>query len=94
MSNPSFISFSGVSKSYDGAQYVVDDLNLDVRKGEFLSLLGSVRFGQDDDAHDARRIRIADAAARFAWTDGGSTTSRRISATSAWCFRTTRSFRI
>ena len=23
MSNPSFISFSGVSKSYDGAQYVV-----------------------------------------------------------------------
>ena len=32
MSNPSFISFSGVSKSYDGVHYVVEDLNLDVRK--------------------------------------------------------------
>ncbi|MFM0024062.1 ABC transporter ATP-binding protein [Paraburkholderia azotifigens] len=46
MSNPSFISFSGVSKSYDGANYVVDDLNLDVRKGEFLSLLGPSGSGK------------------------------------------------
>jgi putative spermidine/putrescine transport system ATP-binding protein len=46
MSNPSFISFSGVSKSYDGAQYVVGDLNLDVRKGEFLSLLGPSGSGK------------------------------------------------
>ncbi|AQH02666.1 ABC transporter ATP-binding protein [Caballeronia cordobensis] len=46
MSNPSFISFSGVSKSYDGAIYVVDDLNLDVRKGEFLSLLGPSGSGK------------------------------------------------
>ncbi|SAK62280.1 ABC transporter ATP-binding protein [Caballeronia ptereochthonis] len=46
MSNPSFISFSGVSKSYDGVNYVVDDLNLDVRKGEFLSLLGPSGSGK------------------------------------------------
>ncbi|MFX1684412.1 ABC transporter ATP-binding protein [Paraburkholderia sp. A2RI-6] len=46
MSNRSFISFSGVSKSYDGANYVVDDLNLDVRKGEFLSLLGPSGSGK------------------------------------------------
>lgn len=46
MSNPSFISFSGVSKSYDGVQCVVDDLNLDVRKGEFLSLLGPSGSGK------------------------------------------------
>ena len=46
MSIPSFISFSGVSKSYDGANYVVDDLNLDVRKGEFLSLLGPSGSGK------------------------------------------------
>jgi putative spermidine/putrescine transport system ATP-binding protein len=46
MSNPSFISFSSVSKSYDGANYVVDDLNLDVRKGEFLSLLGPSGSGK------------------------------------------------
>ncbi|MBN3751555.1 ABC transporter ATP-binding protein [Paraburkholderia sp. Tr-20389] len=46
MSNPSYISFSGVSKSYDGTHYVVDDLNLDVRKGEFLSLLGPSGSGK------------------------------------------------
>ena len=46
MSNPSFISFSGVSKSYDGVHYVVDDLHLDVRKGEFLSLLGPSGSGK------------------------------------------------
>ncbi len=46
MSNPSFISFSGVGKSYDGVHYVVDDLNLDVRKGEFLSLLGPSGSGK------------------------------------------------
>ena len=46
MSNPSFISFSGVSKSYDGANYVVDHLNLDVQKGEFLSLLGPSGSGK------------------------------------------------
>ena len=46
MSNPAFISFSGVSKSYDGAHNVVDDLNLDVRKGEFLSLLGPSGSGK------------------------------------------------
>lgn len=46
MSNQSFISFSGVSKSYDGTHYVVEDLNLDVRKGEFLSLLGPSGSGK------------------------------------------------
>ena len=46
MSNPSYISFSGVSKSYDGVHYVVEDLNLDVRKGEFLSLLGPSGSGK------------------------------------------------
>ncbi|AKC69924.1 ABC transporter ATP-binding protein [Pandoraea oxalativorans] len=46
MSNHSFISFSGVSKSYDGVHAVVDDLNLDVRRGEFLSLLGPSGSGK------------------------------------------------
>ncbi|WP_133648131.1 ABC transporter ATP-binding protein [Paraburkholderia flava] len=46
MSNLSYISFSGVSKSYDGEHYVVDDLSLDVHKGEFLSLLGPSGSGK------------------------------------------------
>ncbi|MDR5774580.1 MULTISPECIES: ABC transporter ATP-binding protein [unclassified Caballeronia] len=46
MPDASFISFTGVSKSYDGVHYVVEDLNLDVRKGEFLSLLGPSGSGK------------------------------------------------
>ncbi len=46
MPNSSFISFSGVSRSFDGVHYVVEDLNLDVRKGEFLSLLGPSGSGK------------------------------------------------
>src|SRR5690349_8545241 len=46
MSNPSFISLSRVSKTYDGVQLVVDDLNLDVSKGEFVSLLGPSGSGK------------------------------------------------
>ncbi|MGO7571105.1 hypothetical protein ACC687_25930, partial [Rhizobium ruizarguesonis] len=35
-----FIAFEGVRKSYDGVSYVVRGLDLDVAKGEFLTLLG------------------------------------------------------
>ena len=93
MSNPSFISLSRVSKSYDGAQYVVDDLNLEVGKGEFLSLLGPSGSGKTTTlmmlAGSKRPLT-----ARSASTAAASTTNLRISATSAWCFRTTRFFRI
>jgi putative spermidine/putrescine transport system ATP-binding protein len=41
-----FISFAGVSKSYDGLSYVVQALDLEVRKGEFLSLLGPSGSGK------------------------------------------------
>ena len=34
------VSFRGVQKSYDGENLIVKDLNLDIRKGEFLTLLG------------------------------------------------------
>ena len=34
------VSFQGVQKSYDGEQLVVKDLNLDIAKGEFLTMLG------------------------------------------------------
>ena len=33
------VSFRGVQKSYDGENLIVKDLNLDIRKGEFLTLL-------------------------------------------------------
>ena len=31
------VSFRGVQKSYDGENLIVKDLNLDIRKGEFLT---------------------------------------------------------
>lgn len=40
------VRFSGVSKSFNGAQNVVDDLNLQVRRGEFLTLLGPSGSGK------------------------------------------------
>src|SRR5476651_2433350 len=46
MSTHSFISFAGVSKTYDGVHYVVEGLDLEVAKGEFLSLLGPSGSGK------------------------------------------------
>ena len=40
------VSFKGVQKSYDGENLIVKDLNLDIRKGEFLTLLGPSGSGK------------------------------------------------
>src|SRR5689334_17143750 len=41
-----FIAFEGVRKSYDGSSYVVRGLDLDVARGEFLTLLGPSGSGK------------------------------------------------
>ena len=48
MTGPSSIvcSFRNVTKSYDGRTLVVRDLDLDVRRGEFLTLLGPSGSGK------------------------------------------------
>ena len=40
------VTFTGVQKTYDGHILVVRDLNLDIQKGEFLSLLGPSGSGK------------------------------------------------
>lgn len=40
------VSFTGVQKTYDGEQLVVRELNLDIQRGEFLSLLGPSGSGK------------------------------------------------
>ncbi|NBA97736.1 ABC transporter ATP-binding protein [Pseudomonas sp. R5(2019)] len=40
------VSFRGVQKSYDGENLIVKDLNLEIRKGEFLTLLGPSGSGK------------------------------------------------
>ncbi len=41
-----FVSFANVTKTYDGRSKVVDGLYLDIRKGEFLTLLGPSGSGK------------------------------------------------
>jgi len=43
---PPLVSFSGVNKTYDGNALVVRDLNLEIRRGEFLTLLGPSGSGK------------------------------------------------
>ena len=40
------VSFRGVQKSYDGASLIVKNLDLDIRKGEFLTMLGPSGSGK------------------------------------------------
>lgn len=40
------VSFRGVQKTYDGESLIVKNLNLDIRKGEFLTLLGPSGSGK------------------------------------------------
>ena len=45
-SNKSFVKFENVQKSYDGEVLVVKDLNLEISKGEFLTMLGPSGSGK------------------------------------------------
>jgi ABC-type Fe3+/spermidine/putrescine transport system ATPase subunit len=67
------VRFLGVQKTYDGETLVVKDLNLEIYRGEFLTLLGPSGSGKTTTLMMPAR----------------STTSRRRSGTSAWCSRTT-----
>ncbi|MEO1425023.1 MAG: spermidine/putrescine ABC transporter ATP-binding protein, partial [Pseudomonadota bacterium] len=40
MRSDAFVKFDRVQKSYDGEILVVKDLNLEIGKGEFLTMLG------------------------------------------------------
>ena len=40
------VTFSSVQKTYDGTQLIVRDLNLDIKRGEFLTLLGPSGSGK------------------------------------------------
>src|SRR5579872_800143 len=42
----SLVSFVGVGKTYDGETLAVRDLNLEIREGEFLTLLGPSGSGK------------------------------------------------
>lgn len=43
---PALVRFSGIQKTYDGEHLVVKNLDLDIRKGEFITLLGPSGSGK------------------------------------------------
>ena len=45
-SGSAFVNFIDVQKSYDGETLVVKDMNLSIRRGEFLTLLGPSGSGK------------------------------------------------
>jgi len=46
VTSDSFVKFDKVDKSYDGEVLVVQDLNVDIPKGEFLTMLGPSGSGK------------------------------------------------
>jgi putative spermidine/putrescine transport system ATP-binding protein len=86
-----FVEFRRVQKSYDGATLVVKDLNLDVAKGEFLTMLGPSGSGKTTCLMMLAGFETA-THGEIRWAGARSTTCRPTSAGSAWCSRTTRSF--
>ena len=44
--HPMHVGMTGISKTYDGHSFVVRDLNLEIAKGEFLTLLGPSGSGK------------------------------------------------
>jgi putative spermidine/putrescine transport system ATP-binding protein len=45
-SNMPFVRYENVQKSYDGESLVVKNLNLDIQKGEFVTMLGPSGSGK------------------------------------------------
>ncbi len=83
------VSFRGVQKSYDGETLIVKDLNLDIRKGEFLTLLGPSGSGKTTSLMMLAGFETP-TAGEILRPVARSTMSLRTSATSAWCSRTMR----
>src|SRR5215468_7840431 len=44
--NDPIVRFAGIGKTYDGVTRVIDDLDLDIERGEFLTLLGPSGSGK------------------------------------------------
>jgi ABC-type nitrate/sulfonate/bicarbonate transport system ATPase subunit len=88
--NDVLAAFRGVRKTFDGETLVVRDLDLDIRRGEFLTLLGPSGSGKTTTLKmpGSRRRPRARSRSRAA----ASHACRRTGATSAWSSRTTRSF--
>ena len=87
------IAFDHVTKEFAGGTVALDDLTLSVPDGEFLILVGPVGLREDDGAAHRRRPGEADVGRDLDRRRADERASRRATATSRWCSRTTRSTR-
>ena len=44
--NEAYVKFADVQKSYDGKTLVIENLNLSIKRGEFLTMLGPSGSGK------------------------------------------------
>ena len=84
------VGFRGVQKSYDGETLIVKDLNLDIRKGEFLTPARPPSGSGKTTSLMMLAGFETPPPAKSSWPVARSTMSLRTSATSAWCSRTMR----
>ena len=91
---PPIVSFRNVTKSYDGKTLVVRNLDLDIRRGEFLTLLGPSGSGKTTCLMMFAGFETAPSGEILIDGQAGRPSCRRTSATSASSSRITRSSRI
>ena len=90
---PAAVSLRGATKRY-GKHTAVDALDLDIREGEFFSLLGPSGCGKTTTLRMIAGFEQPDGGASCSHGEDVSATCRRTSATSTWSSRATRCSRI
>ena len=85
-----YVEFERVSKSFDGRTMVVRDLDLQIRKGEFLTLLGPSGSGKTTCLMMLAGFETPTSGPPSSSTAAPCTTCRPGAGASAWCSRTTR----
>ncbi len=86
------LSLKNISRSF-GSTRAVDDVSLDVEQGEFFGLLGPSGCGKTTTLRMIAGLEKPDAGT-IVFKTQTSRTCRPSGAASAWCFKTTRCFRI
>ena len=86
------VQFQNIDKSYDGRTLVVQDLNLDIREGEFLTLLGPSGSGKTTYLMMLAGFETPSSGTPSASAGARCTICRRGNAISASYSRTTRCF--
>jgi ABC-type ATPase involved in cell division len=89
----SYLAVENALKRFGPNFTALDGVSISVDRGEFFTLLGTVRLRQDHAAARHRRLQRPDLGRDHGSTAPICSRCRRTAAISAWCFRITRSFR-